>query len=116
MKLPKPFLGRLLVEVIRDDAEDHLRKQYKMENSVLQLPETMTAKKLPVSKGRILEMAPDAFGRVFKERYGDEMECPAIGDVVWFIPNESYRVDSRDTYHIVADQDIVAFEKGEEKA
>jgi hypothetical protein len=120
----KPFLGRIVIEIVRDAAEDHLKKQYESTGvskeflNQFQLAPNQKNRKTPISKGRILKMAPDAFGEAFKDRYGSDYEVPSVGDVVYFIPNESYRLDPNDEYHLVGDCDIVAYEsqnnKGEE--
>jgi hypothetical protein len=115
----QPFLGRLLVEVLRDDAEDHVKARYKAETKVsdeflnkFALPDSIKNKKTPISKGKILKMAPDAFGHAFSDRYGQDGDKPVIGDTVFFIPNESYKIDVEDKYHLIGDCDIVAFKKG----
>lgn len=114
-----PFLGRLVVEVLRDDTEDHLKAKMKAETNVSEdflksiiLPDSMKSKKTPISKGRVVKKSPDAFGKAFSDRYGDDMDFPKNGDIVFFIPNESYKLDQEDKYHLIGDCDIVAFTKG----
>lgn len=114
----QPFLGRMLIEVVRDSAEDHVKKQMAstgVSEEFLQKFEIagVKNKKTPISKGKIVKMASDAFGQAFTDRYGTDFTKPEIGSIVFFIPNESYRIDANDQYHLVGDCDIVAYQKGE---
>lgn len=110
--LPKPFLGRILTEAVEDDVAEYMREKAGIsKNSVIALPENYMQKhSVPVKKGRIIDMAPDAFGEAFQNKYGfDVGQIPTLGDVVMFIPGQSYRVDLDEKYHMIADEDIIAF-------
>lgn len=109
----KPFLGRLKVEAMLQDTEEFLRKKMGMENSVLALPESVTKKgTVPLTKAKVIEMAPDAFGEKFQNNNGHDIgDTPDVGDIVYFVPNETYAIDPERKYHLVNDCDIVGFEK-----
>lgn len=110
----KPFLGRIVVEILQDSAEDHLKNklgaELKVSSEFLQKFQLVEAqnKRTPISKGKIVNLAPDAFGELFMSKYG-HMECPKIGDIVLFIPNESYKLDVENTHHVINDVDIVGY-------
>jgi len=132
--LPEPFLGRLVIETIKEDSEALIKARIASETKgtvsteflnriTLVTTEEQTdmdtgrtkhviaKKRVPISKGRILKKAPDAFGDYFKSRYGDVGYTPDIGDVVLFIPNESSRLEPTDTYHFLNDCDIQGYHK-----
>lgn len=130
--LPEPFLGRMVIETIKEDSEDYLKKQMKKDMQVsseflnkLELvtmqeeidPETGRKKfvhakrRVPISKGKIIKMAPDCFGEAFVNKYGDGFYTPKIGDVILFIPNESFKIDAEDKYHLVCDCDVIGYHK-----
>lgn len=136
--LPEPFLGRLIVKVIREDTNDirkaKAEKDAKATNKVseeflskfdIQVgfeteidPQTGVKKlvkregQMPVDKGIIIKKAPDVCGKAFKEKYGDDIGyIPDIGDTVVFIPNGSTRLDQSDMYHTIGDNDIIAYIK-----
>lgn len=132
-KLPEPFIGRMVIETIKEDADEYLKEKMGSELNVsseflkkLEL-QTMDVqvdehgrktyipvkKRVPISKGRIVKMAPDCFGECFVNKYGDVGYTPKLGDIVLFIANESYRIDSADQYHLVCDCDIQGFIKAE---
>ena len=116
----EPFLGRLLLEVEKDSAEQHLKDQYAKSGvsreflDKFELPETVKQKNTQIHKGKIIKKAPDAFGQAFRDRYGDDMRSPVIGDVVYFIENESYPLDPNKVFHLIGDCDIVAYRRGEQ--
>lgn len=113
----EPFLGRLIVEVLRDSAEEHIKKQEEAKGVSREFLDQFEivgtkGKKTQITKGKIVKMAPDAFGAMYKERYGEDGVKLNIGDVVYWIPNDSYRVDPNDEYHVISDCNIVMYEKG----
>jgi hypothetical protein len=126
-QLPEPFLGRILLEVVKEDSNTYKKEQYGItENSALKdfvimdgTTDSETgefrAKELhsvPYKKGKILKMAPDAYGAArFQKYYGTEGYVPKIGDTVLFIPNQSYKIDPADVYHIIADDHVIGYFK-----
>ena len=115
--LPKPFLGRILTEALDDDVEAHLKEKAGIgKNSLIQLPEDYKKKhSIPVQKGRIIDLAPDAFGEAFQNKYGNIGPTPGLGDIVMFLPGQSFKVDIEAKYHIVGDEDIIAWFNTENK-
>jgi hypothetical protein len=132
--LPRPFLGRLLIEAVQESVEEHIAKLYKLEQEAPSLKEkgfqivygedvmdkeTGDVKfkvkdklRTPIKRGRIIKMAPDAFGELFIEKRGTDIgETPSLGDIVWFIPNETYQIDKEGTYHFINDTDVVGIDE-----
>lgn len=135
--LPRPFLGKILVEAIIVKADAHLREQIRQErlqrgekiddemfnkiiiaNAVTEIDEygrksnvIKNDVRAPIQKGRIITMAPDAFGQRFVEACGSDVgETPKVGDIIYFIPNDTYRIDPAGRYHLVNDNQVCAIE------
>jgi hypothetical protein len=58
------------------------------------------------SKGVVVKMASDAFGSKYKEKYGNEINPPKIGDIVHFVPYQSNRMDDEGEYYLITDDGI----------
>lgn len=134
MQLPEPFLGRMLLEVIQEDSDEFLKKKDSVETGVskafldtLQIvhgdmvTDEITGErkfkkasgKVPNTMGKIIKLAPDAFGEAFKTRYGDVGYVPEMGDTVMFIANDGYRVGVEGKYYIISDEGVVGYIKAE---
>lgn len=127
----QPFLGRMKIEVILEDLKEHIKKKMAKETGVsaeflgkleLVRGETiadeygqkqfqLSKERLPITKGKIIEMSPDCFGKAFQDRFGNDRDYPQIGDTVVFITNKSYPLDAENKFHIVDDCEIVAWKK-----
>lgn len=118
-KLPdkaEPFLGKIIVEIVTEDIEDYLKEIHGIgKSSLIVLPDTVKIGRMPLQKGKIVKKAQDAFGEAFRQRYGNDFKEPKDGDVVWWIPNQSYKIDIYDKFHAITDQDIVLVEYNESK-
>lgn len=60
------------------------------------------------SKGKVVKMATDAFGQVYKEKYGKDINPPKVGDTVLFIPYQNSKLDKEGEYYLITD-DAVKF-------
>jgi len=131
----KPFLGRLVIEIIKEDTREYLNKKdvadglisqefaskieiVRGENRVNPVTgqkyfEHLKAYK-PTNRGKIVEMAPDCFGKHFQDRFENDREYPELGDIVMFLPNKSYQVDAENKYHIIDDCEIIGYTKAED--
>lgn len=58
------------------------------------------------SKGIVVKMATDAFGNMYKEKYGKEINPPQIGDIVHFVPYQSNRMDKDGEYYLITDDGV----------
>lgn len=130
-RLPKPFMGRIIVEAIHEELGEFLAekagldKESELAKSGFEIVaakvkqvqgeyidssyEIDTGLKVPLKKGKIIDMAPDAFGPAFQNRYGPGVEVLKIGDTVMFIPMQTYKLDPAGEYHLIADQDVLAY-------
>jgi hypothetical protein len=70
-----------------------------------------------LNRGRIIEVAPD-WGSLLKQKFSEyetgDWYMPGVGDIVWFVPNETFALDPEKKYHLINDTDIVAYERGNE--
>ncbi len=63
------------------------------------------------SRGVVVRLACDAFGSKYKERYGDEIKPPSIGDIVHFVPYQSNRMDKEGEYYLITDDGVKFIER-----
>lgn len=125
VKLPKPVLGRILIKTIKENAEkikkERMLKQYGLKDTCLELVvgemNHITKQfelldnndNMPYRMGEIVYMAPDAFGELFQKKYGKDFgELPKVGDIIYYIPGQAYKVDIvNDEYLTLCDEDVV---------
>lgn len=134
--IPKPFLGRLLITPIKENLKDIKEKQaddllektlgvkpgerkiqlisgekgYNEETGKWDKFEVKNEMFLPYQKARVLSMAEDAFGEAFRRKYGQEIkDIPKVGDVVYYIPGQAYKIDAAGKYFYINDEDIMGF-------
>lgn len=119
---PRPFLGRLVIEIVKGDVDDHLKQlnDVNRHETLSKLGFTVEKEgkskvRVPYDKGRILEKSDDTFGEAFTSRLGsDRKEYPEVGDIVWFIENSTSPLDPKGQYHMLSDEDIKGWMKAEE--
>lgn len=63
------------------------------------------------SRGVVVKMATDAFGHKYKEKYGDEINPPSVGDIVHFVPYQSNRMDKDGEYYLITDDGVKFIER-----
>jgi co-chaperonin GroES (HSP10) len=63
------------------------------------------------SRGEVVKMATDAFGMKYKDKYGEEINPPAIGDIVHFVPYQSNRMDKDGEYYLITDDGVKFIER-----
>lgn len=136
MNLPKPFCGHMVVEAVREDTAEYMKKKIGLKEDMhlaksgftiatgsVQVDEETGAQKwvhdsnvkVPLKKATILEMSPDCYGEVYKRKYGEDVgRTPIVGDIVMFIPMQTYKLDPEGKYHLIADEDVFAYYKGKE--
>lgn len=113
-----PFLGRLIVEGIQEDTDAYLKEMYGVsKNSILAMPDSVLADKVPLCKGKIVKLGIATFGDRFEKWYGSDIAQEARtlkeGDIVYFVPNQTYKLDVKGKYHIVSDEHVMGYVKEE---
>lgn len=63
------------------------------------------------SRGVVVKMASDAFGGKYKEKYGEEINPPVVGDIVHFVPYQSNRMDRDGEYYLITDDGVKFIER-----
>lgn len=119
IKAIKPFLGRIKVEVIKEDVEEYLKKQWGVSEESKLIVSTAAYQdqhRVPWSKGKVLEIAPDAFGQRFENYYGKDGACEGrsnikVGTIVYFVPMQTYKLDPQGKYHMINDEHIIGYSK-----
>lgn len=105
----EPINGHILIQVdlgqVREDAG--LSRDSKL--ILTETQEKMFAS--ASSRGVVVKMASDAFGGKYKERYGNEINPPKIGDIVHFVPYQSNRMDKDGEYYLITDDGIKFIER-----
>ena len=103
-----PFLGRMIVEVDPNEVKK------KLGVSVIALTDDYIKQNQRATReGKVLKIAEDAFTGKFSERYGRLEHTPKVGDIVVFVPYETFPLDKEGLYHILADVDVIAIKVSE---
>lgn len=63
------------------------------------------------SRGRVVKMSTDAFGVRYKEKYGDDISPPNVGDMIHFVAYQSAKMDDDGEYFLVTDDSIKFIER-----
>lgn len=63
------------------------------------------------SRGEVVKMASDAFGSKYREKYGNEISPPIIGDIVHFVPYQSNMMDKEGEYYLITDDGVKFIER-----
>ena len=105
----EPINGHILIQVDLGQVKEDLGLS---RDSVIVLTE-MQEKSFAgsASKGVVVKMASDAFGSMYKEKYGSEINPPKIGDVVHFVPYQSNRMDNEGEYYLITDDGVKFIER-----
>ena len=114
----KPFLGRIIVEIIEGDYEQYMKEQYGVDkDSKIVLP-NIKELRVPIKQGKIVKISKNSFGERFEKWYGKDIanEGKALkeGDIVSFIENQTYGIDFEGKYHIISDEHIMGYITKEE--
>lgn len=105
----EPINGHILIRVDIDQVKEDMGLSRDSKIILTEMQErTFSAAS---SKGEVVKMASDAFGHKYKEKYGDEIHPPAIGDTVHFVPYQSNQMDKDGEYYLVTDDGIKFIER-----
>lgn len=103
----EPINGHILIKVDQSQVKEDLGLS---KDSLLYIPQEKAFASAS-SRGVVVKLAKDAFGNKYKERFGDEIIPPAIGDIVHFIPYQSNRMDKDGEYYLITDDGVKFIER-----
>ncbi len=98
----EPINGHILIKVDVGQVKESLGLS---RDSALYIPQEKAFASAS-SKGVVVKMACDAFGRKYKEKYGEEINPPTIGDTVHFVPYQSNMMDKDGEYYLITDDGV----------
>lgn len=100
----EPINGHILIEVDLGSVKESLGLS---RDSKIVLTDTQEkAFAGASSKGTVVKMATDAFGRKYKEKFGDEFKSPTVGDILHFIPYQSSKMDEEGRFYLITDDGV----------
>ena len=103
----EPINGHILIKIDLTQVKEDLGLA---KDSLLYIPQEK-AFAHSSSRGVVVKMASDAFGGKYKEKYGDEIRPPAIGDIVHFVPYQSNQMDKDGEYYLITDDGVKFIER-----
>lgn len=103
----EPINGHILIKIDNDQVKEDLGLA---KDSLLYIPQEK-AFAHSSSRGTVVKMASDAFGGKYKEKYGDEIKPPNIGDIVHFVPYQSNQMDKDGEYYLITDDGVKFIER-----
>jgi len=103
----EPINGHILIKIDLEQVRTDLGLA---KDSLLYVPQEK-AFAHSSSRGVVVKMSSDAFGSKYKEKYGDEIKPPAIGDIVHFVPYQSNMMDKDGEYYLITDDGVKFIER-----
>lgn len=105
----EPINGHILIKVDLGQIKENagLSRESKLILTEMQEKSFASAS----SRGVVVKLACDAFGSKYKEKYGDEINPPGIGDTVHFVPYQSNRMDKEGEYYLITDDGVKFIER-----
>lgn len=120
-----PCMGNIIIEPVkqaRSDYEKKLAQGKGVSEDFLKdftiVADSTQASYAPIHCGRVIKIANDAYGIAYEKRYGIDnakvmREGIKVGTLVYFVPNQSYRIDETGKYHMIRDDHVQLFENEE---
>lgn len=103
----EPINGHILIKIDLGQVKENLGLA---RDSLIEIPKEK-AFAHSSSRGIVVKMATDAFGSKYKEKYGDEIKPPKIGDIVHFVPYQSNQMDTEGEYYLITDDGVKFIER-----
>lgn len=103
----EPINGHILIKVDLGQVKENLGLS---RDSALFIPQEKAFASAS-SKGMVMKMASDAFGRKYKEKFGEEIQPPKLGDLVHFTPYQSNMMDADGEYYLITDDSVKYIER-----
>ncbi len=105
----EPINGHILIKIDLGQVKEDLGLSRDSEIILTEMQEQRFAG--ASNRGEVVKLAYDAFGRKYKEKYGEEINPPKIGDIVHFIPYQSNRMDNNGEYYLITDDGVKFIER-----
>ena len=102
-----PINGHLIVRVDLEQVKENLGLA---KDSLIYIPQEKvfaSASGLAV----VVKKAKDAFGSKYREKYGEDIEAPEVGDTVRFVPYQSSMLDKEGEYYLITDDGIKSIKR-----
>lgn len=103
----EPINGHIVIKVDQSQVKKDLGLS---EDSQLYIPQEKAFAGAS-SRGTVVMMATDAFGQVYQERYGKDINPPVIGDIVHFVPYQNAKLDENGEYYLITDDSVKFIER-----
>jgi co-chaperonin GroES (HSP10) len=103
----EPINGHILIRVDQTQVKEELGLS---KDSMLYIPQEKAFASAS-SKGVVVKLASDAFGRKYREKFGDEINPPKVGDIVHFVPYQSNMMDKHGEYYLITDDGVKFIER-----
>lgn len=103
----EPINGHILIKVDLGQVKENLGLSRDSDLIIPQEKEFACA----ASRGEVVKLASDAFGCKYKERFGEEINPPEIGDIVHFVPYQSNKMDKEGEYYLITDDGVKFIER-----
>lgn len=102
-----PINGHLIIKVDLGQVKENLGLA---KDSLLYIPQEKAFASAS-NFGEVVKKAKDAFGKKYKEKYGDDIECPEVGDSVRFVPYQSSMMDKEGEYYLITDDGVKSIKR-----
>ncbi len=105
----EPINGHILIKIDLGDVKESLGLA--RDSKIILTEHQEQAFASASSKGVVVKLASDAFGRKYQEKYGEQINPPVIGDIVHFVPYQSNRMDKDGEYYLITDDGVKFIER-----
>lgn len=105
----EPINGHILIKVDLGQVKEDLGLSRDSKLILTEVQEKTFAG--AASRGVVVKLAPDSFGSKYRERYGNEINPPEIGDIVHFVPYQSNKMDKDGEYYLITDDGVKYIER-----
>lgn len=107
----EPINGHIVIKIDQSQVKKDLGLS---EDSMIYIPQERAFAGAS-SRGTVVKMAKDAFGQRYKERFGEDISAPVVGDIIHFVPYQTAKMDDEGLYYLVTDDSIKFIERRVDK-
>ncbi len=102
-----PINGHMIIRIDLNQVKKNLGLA---EDSLLYIPQEKAFASAS-GLGTVVKKAKDAFGIKYKEKFGEDIEAPEIGDQVRFVPYQSSMLDKEGEYYLITDDGVKSIKR-----